>query len=90
MPMSMFLFRRKIQFEWSARVMRWLIQAIEQCHAKLRCSTPHVPNYKLLCYVFLRYIVFAIYLDIGYVKIHDKNYVFRKVRTTYNLECREY
>jgi len=40
-------------------------------------------------YGFSIYIVFALHLDICYIQILDKKFVFRKVRTTYNYIIRE-
>ena len=39
---------------------------------------------------FSRYMPPATHLDIHYVWIHSKNYLYRKAKTTYNLEWRKY
>ena len=55
----------------------------------LNQSTPSVPKYRSFC-LFQIHIVFAMHLDITYVQIYSKIYEFRKVKTTYILEQREY
>ena len=37
-------------------------------------------------FIFYSYVVFTIHLDIYYVNILDKNYAFRKVKTTCKLK----
>jgi hypothetical protein len=49
------------------------------------------PLFQIIRYFdFSRYIVFAMHLNIHYVRIHSKSNIFRKTKTSYNMEWREY
>ena len=51
-------------------------------------NTPSILHYTM--FSFSKYIDFIIYLDILYIKIHNKNYISRKkVKISYDLELRE-
>ena len=54
-------------------------------------NTNLLHTYRIIKYFgFSRYIAFAMHLDIHYVYIHNKSNAFRKAKTSYNLERREY
>ena len=55
------------------------------------CCYDVLPPFQIIRHFdFSRYIVFAMHLDIHYVKIRSKINVSRKAKTSYNLEWREY